>query len=284
MVARERVLFEARLAALLGQIEAAGAQRADTNAEVRAQERNLVTLVEGARLMREERATNEALLHQGFVSMVRVLSPRRNVEDYESRRQTVQAEWARARQRKAELEGRVANLKQAYVQSAADDLRDTGAREADQQPRRRAASDATKRQEITASVGRSRVDLRVNGVGFALGAREPIVDIVPAELSLLVEAHLAADVVAGILPGQPVEIHLGGRVHRRRGRLEGRVANVSPDALRDPYVGAPYFTALVAPDVAALDALGRDAVTPGLGPRSSSRPRSAARCSSCCSR
>jgi HlyD family type I secretion membrane fusion protein len=263
-LARERATFAARRSTFDGQLAAVRGQLADTETEIAAHQRNTVASAEGAGLMSAEVASNEALLKENFVNQARVDTLRRGLAEYGSRLATIEADLAQARQRKAELDGRLLNLRLAYVQAATDDLRETAARAADLEARLRAGRDTAGRQRVMAPVAGRLVGLRVNTVGSAIGPRDPIVDIVPSGVALLVEAKLAPDAVTDIRPGQAAEIRLLGFGYRQVGLLDGRVVNVSPDSLVDPRSGATYFAVLVEPDAAALARFDRDSITPGM--------------------
>ena len=264
-LARERSAFEARRSTYSGHIASVHGQLADIENEIAAHLRNKAASVEGARMLRDEVESNETLLAENFVNKARVLTLKRSLVDYDSRIEAIEADLAKARQRRAELEGRLVNLRLAYVQAATDERRDTTARVVDLESRLRAGRDTAGRQQVVAPVAGRLVGLRVNTVGSAIGPRETIVDIVPSGVPLMVEARLGPDAVSEVRPGQLAHIRLPGLDHRQEGMIDGRVVNVSPDSLQDPRSGAPYFTVLIAPDAAALDRLGRESVTPGMG-------------------
>jgi HlyD family type I secretion membrane fusion protein len=263
-LARERATFEARRRSFEGQLASVRSQLADTEGEIAAHQRNVQASGSAIRLAREEIESAQALQRENFVGRARVLALERTLAEAESRAQTSEAEGAQARQRKAELQGRVLNLRLAYVQNATDELRDTSARVTDLEARLRAGVDTAGRQRIVAPVAGRLVGLRVNTVGSAIGPREPIVDIVPADVPLRIEVRLAADAVSEVQPGQPVDIRLPGHTFRYVGTLEGRVLNVSPDALSDPRSGGTYFSVLVEPLPQALERLRGMTITPGM--------------------
>lgn len=248
--AREQRTFAARLQALDGQLAGIRRQLEDTDAEIVAHERNNLAAAEAVRLLRDETASNEALLQENFVNRTRVLTLRRSLAEYESRIQGTAAELAQARQRKAELAARVDALQLAYVQTATEELRETTGRIVEIEERLRAGQDAAQRQVVVAPVAGRLVDLRVNTVGSALGAREPIVDVVPTDAALRVEARVAADAIAQVRTGQPAEVRLLGIAKDGGDMLTGRVVAVSADALDEPRSGLPYFAVQVevAPD------------------------------------
>jgi HlyD family type I secretion membrane fusion protein len=244
-LARERSAFEARRRTLQGQLDSVVGQISDTEAEIKAHQRNNQASQEALKLLREEVASNEQLLAENFVNKTRVMTLRRGLSDYESRIQSIEAELSQARQRRSELSGRQASLKLAYVQQATEDLRETTARIVDIEERLRAGQDAATRQVIAAPVAGRLVDLRINTVGSAVGAREPIVDVVPSGVPLVVETRVAADAVAEVRVGQVAEVRLLGTKKNSQDLLAGTVTRVSADALVDERSGAPYFAVQV---------------------------------------
>lgn len=261
---RERGSFAARRSALEAQLAAARGQAADAEQEIAAHQQNLKSSAEGARLAREELASNEALLKENYVNRVRVTTLQRTVVEYESRLHAIEAELAQARQARAEIAGRLATVPQAYAQSATDDLRESTGRIVELQARLRAADDTSARQVVVAPVAGRLVDLRIHTAGSAIGPREPIVDIVPEGEALVAEVRLSADAVSGVRAGLTADIRLPGHALRHLGMLEGQVLKVSADALTDPRSGLPYFTVQVAPTAESLQALGSEKIGAGM--------------------
>ena len=242
---REREAFVARRGALEGQLASVRRQLADTEREIAAHQRNATASAEGLAMLREELVSNEKLLEENFVNRARVLALRRGVTEYESRIETIEADLSQARQRRAELDGRIASLRLAYVQNATEELREANARAVDLEERLRAGRDAAGRQVVTAPVEGRLVDLKVNTVGSAIGAREPIVDVVPTGQPLVVETRVGAESVTEVRSGQQAEVRLLGLRQRDTPMLDGRVRRVSADALIEPRTGMPYFVVQV---------------------------------------
>ena len=242
---RELASFEARRRTVIGQLESVRGQRASTEGEMTARLRDRESTTEALRLMKEELASNEQLLEQNFVNRTRVLQFKRNVSEYESRIQTNEAELAQARQRASELEGRLQSLQDAYKQTAAEELRETTGRVVDFEERLRASRDAAGRQTVVAPADGRLVDLKVNTVGSAIGPREPIVDLVPADAPLVVEVRVAADAIADIHPGLGAEVQLLPYRQRSTDLIDATVLRVSADALTEQRSGAPYFSVQV---------------------------------------
>lgn len=263
-LARERSAFDARRRTLQGQLESIRSQMQDAETEMKAHERDATAATEALRLMRDELASNERLLEENFVNRTRVLSLRRGVAEYESRIEASRAEQAQARQKRTELEGRLATVRDAYVQQATEDLREAAARIVDFEERLRANRDSARRQVVTAPTDGRLVDLKVNTVGSALGPLEPIVDIVPSDVPLVVEARVSAQSVSDIAPGQAAEVKLLAYSQRSSGMLDARVVRVSADALVDERSGLHYFAVQVEVAAQALQRAAHGPLLPGM--------------------
>ena len=262
-LARESATFAARRRALHGVLESTRGQLADTDTEIAATERNIAVTTQALAMMRDELATNEALLKQEFVNRTRVLGLQRNVAEYESRIASSAADLAQARQRRSELEGRRETARSEFVRVATEELRESGARIVDFEERLRAMQDTVDRNVVVAPAAGRLVNLRVNTVGSAIGAREPIVDIVPSGLPLRIEARVGAAAAAEIVVGQTASVRLLGTRQRSTGLVPGRVVAISADALMDARNGSEYFAVQVELAPESIPPEARHVVRPG---------------------
>lgn len=246
--AKEEAAFAARLAQLDGQIDGERRQMVGTRAEIEARSAERDNARKAIALMQEELAVNEKLQEQNYVGRTRVLALQRAVSEYESRRLGNDAELAQAQQRLAAAEARIAALRRALVQAAAEESREVAARVSDAEQRLRAASEDRDRQRIVAPVAGRLVGLRVNTPGSALGPREPVVDIVPDDAPLEVEVRLSVEAAADVAPGMPAELRLLTASLQHAPLLPGTVRRVGADAQFDDRTGAAYRIAVVTVD------------------------------------
>ncbi|NDY91501.1 HlyD family type I secretion periplasmic adaptor subunit [Ideonella livida] len=245
LAAKERATFTARRQHLETQITGEQRQAQDTRSEVEVRERERQSATEAIALMREELRLNQQLEQAQFVNRARILTLQRSVSDYESRLLNNDAELAQARQRLAGFAAREASLREAYRQNAADELRDVAVRLADTEQRLRSSRDDQQRQTVLAPEAGRLMNLRVNTPGSALGPREPIVDLVPADAALHIEARIPLETGADVRPGTPAEVHIVTAHSRGEKLLAGQVTRVSADAVEDPRSGAAYLLAQV---------------------------------------
>lgn len=241
--AKERAAFQARQAALAGQIDGEMRQADDTRKEIEIRLHERANASRALALMKEELSLNERLEQEQFVNRARVMGLQRAVSEYESRQLGNEAELSQARQRLAAIEARVQVLRQGAAQQAAEELRDLAVRVADNQQRLRASADDLNRQRVLAPESGQLVNLRINTVGSALGPREPIVDLVPAGAPLQVEVRLPLDAAADIRPGQAAELKLLTAQARQEPLMPATVLRVSADALTDERSGSSYVMA-----------------------------------------
>jgi HlyD family type I secretion membrane fusion protein len=245
LLMRERALFDARRSALTGQIALIAAQARQTQAEIESRRQQLSAAERAFQLQQEELSANRALLQEGFISRARLLGIERALMDYEARRGESLAELAQARQHLAELQLRAAGLRDRYMQEAADEHKRTVAVIADLAERLRTSVDAQERQVVSAPVAGEVVDLRIAGVGAIVGPRDPILDIVPENAELIVEARVRPEDVLSVRAEAQADVRLVAMKQRITPIARGVVVYVSADRLEDKISRLSYYVANV---------------------------------------
>jgi membrane fusion protein, epimerase transport system len=254
-LARESGLFKARRDAIESQVALLQRQIVESREEAAALAMQLGAEERALKLQKEELAANERLLAQGYVQKTRLLTLQRAVAEYEARHGERRAELSKARQRASELELRILSMRNAYAQSAADELKETTARIFDLEDRIRPSRDAAERQKISAPIAGEVVGLRVFGSGAVIGPREVLMEIVPEDKRLIIEARIRPEDINHVRSGSPADIRLTAYKQRTTPLVQGSVAYVSGDRLVDTQSGAPYYVVHVdVPTQALADA------------------------------
>src|SRR5262245_9739503 len=243
LLSRETTVFKARRTAYHSQVSLIRDQMRETEDEIRARGRQLEADAASIRLQREELKANEALLAQGYVTKTRLLSLERGVADLEARRGENEAELSRARQKIADLQLRAENLRSTFMQEAAAEHRATTAQVFDLRERLRPTQDAEERQRILAPIAGEVVALRVTTVGAVIAPREPILDIVPENADLVIEARVRPEDVTHVQTGAPADVRLTGFRRRVTPVVDGKVIYVSADRLEDKAANGRESTA-----------------------------------------
>jgi HlyD family type I secretion membrane fusion protein len=252
LLQREAALFRARREALDSQVAVLRKQILHTVDEAQALAGQIAAEDRALKSQKEELAVNQALLKQGFVQKTRLMSLERAVADYEARWEEHRAELAKTRQRASELELRVLAQRNSYVQSAADELKEASTRLFDLEERLRPSKDASDRQRIAAPIAGEVVGMRVFSPGSVVGPREVLMEIVPEDKTLVVEARIRPEDINHVRAGYPAEVRLTAYQTRTTPLVAGNVNYVSADRMVDPQSGAPYYVVNVDISAGAL--------------------------------
>ena len=102
--------------------------------------------------------------------------------------------------------------------------------------------------------------------GGSVSPGQPIVEIVPARDTLVVEAQVRPEDIGFIAIGQRATVKITAYDYAIYGGVPGKVTRISPDALADQKTGNSYYLVRVLTDRAAIgDGAGHDLpVGPGM--------------------
>ena len=240
---REMTLFHTRRTAYDRQIALIRSQIRETEAEIIVRNQQIKVGDTGIRLQREELAANEALLKDGYVSKIRLLTLQRSVTELEARRGENDAERSRARQKVEDLALRAETLRSTFMQEAATEYRQTTAQIFDLRERLRPTQDAEDRQRITAPIAGEVVDLKVSTIGAVIAPREPILDIVPENPDLIIEAHVRPEDISFVRNDAKADVRLISFRQRMTPTVTGKVTYISADRLMDKEGKIAYYIA-----------------------------------------
>jgi epimerase transport system membrane fusion protein len=241
LLRHETSVFRVRREALTNQIVLIRNQVSEARDEIKARNAQMKADDEGLKFQREELAQNRSLAEQGFVSKARLLVLQREAAQYESRRAEGAAQLAFAQQKVSDLDLRAETLRSTFEQGASNELRQSTATLFDLRERLRPALDAEQRQRITAPISGEVVDLKVTSVGAVIAPRDTILDIVPVNPVLLVEARVRPEDINFVRVDAPADVRLTAFRQRITPTVEGKVTYLSADRLVDKISNVPYY-------------------------------------------
>lgn len=251
-------LFKARRSALEGEtdiltqrVSQLGDQTLGLEAQKTARERQ-------SELIGEELEGLEQLFRQGYAPRTRVLELQRAAERLRGEVGEFASEIARTGTQIGETRLQIIQLQRDSVELAVEQLREARAQIFDLEQRRAAALDELKRLDIFAPKAGAVVGLDVHTLGGVIAPGQPLMDIVPEEDELVVEAQIAPQDIDKIAGGLAAVVRLSAFNLRTTPELNGTVFTVSADRLIDPASGLPYYSVGVyIPDseMARLDGL-----------------------------
>lgn len=253
-----RLTLQSQLRVLTERIEAKKRELSSARASLDSTERSLV-------LARDEMALISPLAKSQVVAATDFLRTRRDVSELEGRQSTDQETIARvqAELREADLQLEAQTIH--FRQEALAELTQKQAELAIVRESMRAAADRVNNTDIRSPVGGIVNTLYVNTVGGFVNAGTRVMDIVPVEDQLLVEAKVRPQDIAFIRPGQRAMVKVTAYDFSIFGGLEGRVEQVSASSVYDDTTRETFYTVLVKTEKSSLTHSGAEhPILPGM--------------------
>lgn len=150
---------------------------------------------------------------------------------------------AKAEQAKAAAELEILSIGTDFQQQVASDIQTAQLELADTMDRMTAAADVLRRLVVTSPENGVVTNIRSHTPGSVITAGQPILDIVPENETLIVEAKVGLSDVYSVHVGAPVQIRLTAYNHRKTAPLSGRLTYLSADQQMDERNEYAYFVA-----------------------------------------
>ena len=256
--------FAARLAAIENERKVIEQQIAQSTDSIRGLQSNTKGLEQQLSLLQEEIADTSYLLAKGLARKPRVLALKRSEADTAAQIARNLASIAEMQSKIAELEDKRRQLGFNQDQDVAKQLHATSEEIGDLRHRIAALRDQLERSELRAPESGRIVGLNTRDLNAVLGPRETLLEIVPTEDRLVIEATLKPTDREEVYIGQMARVRVHALNMRRRPMLEGKVIAVAADALTDPKTGVNTYMAEVELDAHAPTAPYLSSLLPGM--------------------
>ena len=264
ILAREENTFLARRNALAKQI-AILAQRNDENKRQIAGLQSQQDAVKKQGLLIEQEAAGvEDLYKQGLATLPRVLALRRQAADLTGQSGQLTERMAQVELTSEENNLQMTSLHTQQLTSVASDMREAQTKKYDVLARLNAAKDVMTRLALVAPVSGKIVNLAIHTNGAVIKPGDTVMEIVPGNDALEIEAHVRPDNADTIVPGMTAHVSFNSYKQRRMPQITGTVDTVSADRLIDQRTGQPYFNVMIIVDRDAFKAYTAMRLMPGL--------------------
>lgn len=237
--------FESRRASLEGQRSVIREKINQLRSQIVGAEAQVKSFTDQINSVRSEAKDIAPLVERGLIARPRILQLERTAYGLEGQIADANANIAKARQAIAEQEQQIAQLDNDRMTEVTKDLRDTQARLLEVIPKALSAKAVLGRMEIRAPYTGRVVGLNVFSLAGVIQRGDKILDIVPDEDSLTVEAQIAVEDISDVHPNTRAEVHLTAYKQRIVPIIHGDVIQVSADRLTDAKTNNPYYTAFV---------------------------------------
>jgi HlyD family type I secretion membrane fusion protein len=206
----------------------------------------------------------QALVEQGLIARPRYLQLERSGVALQGNAAETSANIAKARQAIAEQQQQMAQLDNDRMTDISKDLRDTQAKLLEVISRRANAQAVLGRIEIRSPYMGRVVGLNVFSVGGVINRGDKILDVVPEEELLVVEAQIAVEDISEVRPKMRADVHLTAYKQRITPVVHGEVMQISADRLTDNKTNNPYYVVLIRIDEDELKLIPNAKLYPGM--------------------
>jgi membrane fusion protein, epimerase transport system len=263
-IAGQQQVFAARSKALSGEMEVLQQRIEQLNEQIRGLEALSASKLERIASYKAEIKDFQKLFEKGLTDRLRLREMERLAAELEGERAEHQSSIAAAQVKIGETRLQIIQLQRKQQTEVTQDLRDTQSRLSDLRERIRALEDTVARTEVKAPVGGAVVGLAVHTVGGVIAPGGRILDIVPQDEQLIVEAHVSPTDADRVSPGLEAQLRFSAFNARTTPTVVGHVLTVSGDRLADPGTREPYYLARIQVSREGVDQLRGLTLLPGM--------------------
>ncbi|WP_411384751.1 HlyD family type I secretion periplasmic adaptor subunit [Pseudomonas sp. MPB03] len=260
----EARIFQTRRTSLLGEI---GLQET-TIGQIEEQVRGFKAIIASKQMLaasyQEEIVDLRALLAEGYVDKQRLREQERSLARLQTEIAESQSEIAQARVHVDEAKLKILQLKKAFASEVAGLLGDARTKVYELRERLATLQDRDQRTDILAPESGMVMGMTVHTLGAVVSPGTALLDIVPANEELIVEAQVSPMDIDRIALGKLVDIRFSAFKSSTTPVIEGRLVQISADRLINKDTGAAYYLARVALTDKGRQTLGNLTLVPGM--------------------
>jgi len=260
----ETELFIARRDALKGQKNVLSERKAQFENQIEGDQAQLETKQKELELIALELKGVESLYAANLASVQRVMPLRREQARSEGDVQVLKAQMAELRGKIDEVTLQITNLDQERFSEVNRDIQDLEPKMAELVHRKAIAQETLKRLEILAPVSGVVSQLNVHTIGGIIQPGETLMQIVPGNEPLTIEALVSPNDIDQVRVGGRARLRLTAFNRRVTPELIGTISMVAADAVRDERSGLSSFAIKIAVPDSEFAKLSEGAVLPGM--------------------
>ena len=264
-VTTQQQLIQARRAALAADLQGIEESIQGLKEQLNSYQNILVQRRSQLALLTEELTNTRGMVKEGYAPRNRQLELERMVAESNAAIADLTGNSMRVSRQVAELTQRSMARKQEYRKEIESQLADIT---------REVQSDAEKFVAVTADLDRMEIKAPANGqvvgltvqtVGAVLQPGQKLLDVVPENQTLLLEAHIPPHLIDKVNTGLSADIRFNSFAHSPQLVVEGKVMSVSGDLLSDPQQPQfAYYLARVQVTSSGMKTLGARQMQPGM--------------------
>jgi protease secretion system membrane fusion protein len=215
-------------------------------------------------LLNEELKNTRGLVAEGYAPRNRQLELERASAESNTAQVELQGNTIRALRGIGELRQKAIARQQEYRKEIEGQMAEVTREVQGEESKFRALENDLARIDIKAPASGQVVGLAVQTTGGVISPGQKLMDIVPSDEPLLLEAQVAPHFIDRVQNGLPVDIRFSAFSHAPSLVVDGKVMSVSGDLITDPQTNVSYYLARVSVTPDGLKKLGKRQMQPGM--------------------
>ena len=211
----------------------------------------------------DELSRTQGLVAEGYAPRNRQLELERNVSESNAQIADITGSGARSQRAIAEFRQRIISRQQDYRKEVEGQLADVTRELLAEAEKYVALRNDLTRTEIKSPADGQVVGLLFQAPGSVIQPGQRLMDIVPVNQTLLLEAHVPPHLIDRVHAGLPVDIRFNNFAHSPQLVVDGKVLSVSGDMILEPQ-GPGYYLARIAVTPEGMKRLGQRQLQPGM--------------------
>jgi len=241
----EQRLFLSRREGVQGQINVLRQRKQQNGEKIGGRQTQMAATRTKLGYIKEEIKGAESLMEVGMYTKTRYFALRRAEADLNSDIGRLQADIAETRALNGETDLRIMDLRNQLQTEINNKLQEIRLKLDDIRERRDAAKYALARSEIVAPQAGRVIGLQVHTIGGVIKPGGAILDIVPKDDKMIVEARIRPEDIDLVHKELPAEVRFTAFNSRTTPVFPGKVVRVSADRFTDPNRGVPFYLAQI---------------------------------------
>lgn len=233
IVEQERQLFESRRSELDATIGVARQQASQRTQELVSVKARREQAAQSYTLTARELEMTRPLAKSGAVSDVELLRLERDVARYRGERDSANSDIPRIEAAINEAMRKIQEVELAFRNTARSELSETNAKLSALSEGSTALADRVKQTDIRSPVNGTVKQLRVNTVGGVVQPGKDLIELVPSDDALLLEARVLPRDIAFLRPGQKAMVKFTAYDFATYGGLDATLEHISADSVLD---------------------------------------------------
>lgn len=232
-IADELALYRARRAELESAISILRRQEEQRQQEIVEVQSKVKQLEDRFALANEELGIIAPMVKRGVMSKVELLRLRRQVAGLDGELQGAKLSIPRIRSALSETRRRIEEKRLTFRKEAQIELNDAGVRLNVLNEAMTAVEDRVRRTEVKSPVFGTIKQLKINTIGGVIRPGMDLLEIVPLEDNLLIEAQVRPSDIAFLRPGQIAKVKITAYDFAQYGSIEAKLEHISADTIVD---------------------------------------------------